>query len=124
MSRIILTEEVCQNLTSRSKFFTAYQKYGKLPLNEGLPLIEIEIPLTIPEDTPAIADIICHLATNNPENLEHIEPTLIYSLSEYLQSRYLFDYLCDYILSLNTCVPLIITCLNLWDLMIIQLNTY
>ena len=112
MSRIVLTKEVRHNLTSRSKFFTAYSKYGKLPIDEGLSLIEIEIPHTAPEDAPAIADIICHLATNEPENLAHIEPTLIYTLSEYLQSSYLFEYICDHILSLNNCVPLVITCLN------------
>ena len=95
MSRIILTEEVRQNLTSRSKFFTAYLKYGKLPINESLPIIEIKIPNTTPEDISDIADIICHLATTKPENLAHVDPILIYTLSEYLQSCYLFTYCCD-----------------------------
>ena len=50
------------NLNKRSppesKFLTTYLKYGKFPIDEGLSLIEINIPYTTPEDTPVIADII------------------------------------------------------------------
>ena len=112
MSRIILTEDVRQNLTSRSKFFVAYLRYGKLPLNEGLPLIEIEIPHIATSESRAVADVICHLATDEPNNLEHIDPTIIYTISEYLHSNYLFELLCDRILSLNNCISLVISSLN------------
>ena len=81
MSRIILTEVIRQNLTNRSKFFVAYLRYGKLPINEGLPLIEIEIPHIAPSESHAVADIICHLATDEPSNLEHIDPNIIYTIS-------------------------------------------
>ena len=79
MSQIILTEDVRQNLTSRLKFFVAYLRYGKLPLNEGLPLIEIEIPHITTNESRAVTDGICHLATDEPNNLEHIDPTIIYT---------------------------------------------